>query len=176
MPVYEFYCPDCNTIFSFLSRGVNTGKIPPCPGNTSHRLDKKVSMFAALSGMKTKGSDDTGVADGGGMDDLPIDEAKMGKAVEALAGEADGMSEEDPRAAARLMRKFSDMTGLQFKGKFEEALTRMESGEDPEALEAELGDSLEGDEMPFELPSKKATPGSRARRAAPQRDQNLYEM
>jgi hypothetical protein len=27
MPMYEFYCPDCNTIFTFLSKSVNTEKI-----------------------------------------------------------------------------------------------------------------------------------------------------
>ncbi|MCK4728291.1 MAG: zinc ribbon domain-containing protein, partial [Desulfobacterales bacterium] len=31
MPIYEFYCEDCNTIFNFFSRSVNTTKRPPCP-------------------------------------------------------------------------------------------------------------------------------------------------
>ena len=26
MPVYEFYCEKCNTVFSFFSLGVNTTK------------------------------------------------------------------------------------------------------------------------------------------------------
>jgi len=31
MPIYEFYCEDCNTLFNFFSRTVNTDKQPPCP-------------------------------------------------------------------------------------------------------------------------------------------------
>ena len=30
MPIYEFFCPDCNTVFSFYSPTVNTRKIPLC--------------------------------------------------------------------------------------------------------------------------------------------------
>ena len=26
MPIYEFYCPDCNTLFNFFSRTINTSK------------------------------------------------------------------------------------------------------------------------------------------------------
>ncbi len=169
MPIYEFYCPDCNTIFNFFSRSITTDKVPGCPRNEHHSLTKKVSRFAALSG-KHKESGEGGE---GGMDDLPIDESKMERAVESLASEAEGLNEEDPRQAAQLMRKFSDMTGLQFKGKFEEALSRMEAGEDPEALEAEMGDSLDEDEMPFEIGGAKA---GRSGRKPPERDETLYEM
>jgi putative FmdB family regulatory protein len=170
MPIYEFYCRKCNTIFSFLSKAVDTEKIPSCPRDSSHALSRRVSMFAALSA-KAK-ADESGE---GGLDDLPIDESRMERAVEALAGEAENLNEEDPRQAARLMRKFSDMTGLQFKGKFEEALSRMESGEDPEALEAEMGDALGGeDEMPFELPGQKG--GGRKGMPRPLKDETLYDM
>jgi hypothetical protein len=52
----------------------------------------------------------------------------------------------------------------------EEALRRMEAGEDPEAIESELGDVLEKEE-PF-FAGKRA----RSRRAPPARDETLYEM
>ncbi|MDP2840477.1 MAG: zinc ribbon domain-containing protein, partial [Syntrophales bacterium] len=32
MPIYEFYCEPCQTVLSFFSRGVNTARIPACPG------------------------------------------------------------------------------------------------------------------------------------------------
>ena len=178
MANYEFYCPTCNTLFNFLSRSVAGDRVPPCPRDKAHALQKKVSRFAALKGGLSKGGDAEGPDKGGagGMDDLPIDEGRMEKAMEALAGEAEHMSEDDPRQAARLMRKLSDMTGLQYGGKFEEALSRMEAGEDPEAIEAEMGDALEGEE-PFVLDGKKGGPtGSVARRPAPSRDETLYEM
>ena len=108
------------------------------------------------------------------LDDLPIDESKMEKAMEALAGEADKINEDDPRQAADLMRKLSDMTGLKLGPGMQEALTRMESGEDPEKIEAEMGDLLEGED-PFELPEKKGGV-AKARRAAPRRDKTLYDL
>ncbi len=91
-----------------------------------------------------------------------------------LAGEAEKMNEDDPRQAANLMRKLSDMTGMQMGPGMEEALQRMESGEDPEQVEAEMGDILEGEE-PFILPDKKGK-GIKAKRPAPKRDEALYDL
>jgi len=90
----------------------------------------------------------------GDMDDLPFDEGKMEKAMQMLAGEAENMNEDDPRQAANLMRKLTDMTGLELGAGMQEALKRMEAGEDPDAIEAEMGDILEGEE-PFAMPDKK---------------------
>jgi hypothetical protein len=108
------------------------------------------------------------------MDDLPFDESKMEKAMQMLAGEAENINEDDPRQAANLMRKLTDMTGLELGAGMQEALKRMEAGEDPDAIEAEMGDLLEGEE-PFLLPEKKGK-GSAEKRPAPQRDETLYDL
>jgi hypothetical protein len=50
----------------------------------------------------------------------------------------------------------------------------MEAGEDPDAIEAEMGDLLE-EEEPFLLPDKKEG-AKRARRPAPRRDEKLYDL
>ncbi len=165
MPIYEFYCPQCHTIFNFLSRAVNTDKTPSCPGCGKNILSRKISRFAALTGGAKKGDEEGG--------DLPIDEAKMESAMTALAAEAESMSDDDPREAARLMRKFSDIAGLKYSESMEEALSRMESGEDPEAIEQEMGDLLESEEEPFVLPGGSK---SAARLRPPRRDETLYEM
>jgi hypothetical protein len=109
----------------------------------------------------------------GDVDDLPFDENKMEKAMQMLAGEADKINEDDPRQAANLMRKLSDMTGLELGESMNEALKRMEAGEDPDAIEAEMGDLLEEDE-PFLLPGKKG--GKSTRKTAPKRDETLYDL
>jgi len=83
------------------------------------------------------------------------------------------MDEEDPRQAAQLMRKLSDMTGLKLGPGFQEALSRMEAGEDPEQVEAELGDALE-EENPFEV-KKKSGPLLR-KLLPPRRDETLYDL
>ncbi len=164
MPIYEFYCDHCNTIFNFFSRTVNTRKVPVCPRCKQNKLSRQVSMFAVTGRAKEDGD----------ADDLPFDEGKMEKAMQMLAGEADKINEDDPRQAAQLMRKLTRMTGLDLGDGMEEALSRMEQGEDPEQIEAEMGDLLEGDDH-FQLKEKKG-PGGHARRRAPERDETLYDL
>ncbi|MFC1815236.1 zinc ribbon domain-containing protein [Thermodesulfobacteriota bacterium] len=163
MPIYEFYCPDCNTIFNFFSRTVNTTKRPRCPKCKKRKLTKQISLFAFTG--KAKEDSDLG--------DLPLDEAKMEKAMQALAGDAEKINEDDPRQAANLMRKLSDMTGLQLGPGMDEALSRMEKGENPEQVEAEMGDRLE-QEDPFLLPGKRGA-GLKIKRP-PIKDETLYDL
>jgi hypothetical protein len=97
----------------------------------------------------------------------------MEKAMQALAGQAENMNEDDPRQAANLMRKLSDMTGLELGDGMTEALQRMANGEDPDQIEAEMGDILESED-PFVLPGKKG--GRAAVRRDPDRDDTLYDL
>ncbi|MBA3030344.1 MAG: zinc ribbon domain-containing protein [Desulfobacteraceae bacterium] len=164
MPIYEFYCTDCNTLFNFLSKTINTKKVPNCPNCKKVKLQRQVSLFAITGKAK----------EGGDMDDLPFDESKMEQAMGMLAGEAENINEDDPRQAANLMRKLSDLSGLKLGQGMEEALSRMERGEDPEAIEAELGDLMENED-PFVLPGKKG--GKRQQgRPSPFRDESLYDL
>ena len=142
MPIYEFYCNKCNTIYKFFSRTVNTEKVPNCPNCKSIQLKRQISMFAISSGKKEEEGDMP-----------PIDESKMEMAMGMLAQEADKIDEDDPRQAAQLMRKLSDATGMKMGPGMEEALHRLEQGEDPEKIEEEIGDLLEGEE-PFMIESK----------------------
>ena len=82
------------------------------------------------------------------------------------------MDENDPRQAANLMRKLTDMTGLDLGPSMEEALQRMEAGDDPEQIEAEMGDLLENEE-PFSLKEKSA---KILKSRPPQKDETLYEL
>jgi putative FmdB family regulatory protein len=166
MPIYEFYCEHCHTIYNFLSKTVNTEKIPNCPTCENLKLQRKISLFATISNRKDEG--------GGDEDMPPIDEAKMEKAMGMLAREAENMNEDDPRQAAQLMRKLSDATGLAMGPAMEEALSRMERGEDPDKIEEEMGDLLEGEE-PFLL-EQKGGRSKGARKAQPHVDETLYEL
>ncbi len=164
MPIYEFYCKDCNTIFNFFSKTINTRKKPKCPKCKQKTLERQMSAFA-FTGRATEDGD---------MDDLPFDESKMEKAMQMMATEADGINEDDPRQAANLMRKLTDVTGMQLGSGMQEALRRMEKGEDPDQIEAEMGDLLEVED-PFILPEKKGHSVS-GKRPAPQRDETLYDL
>ena len=162
MPIYEFFCEDCNMLFNFFSRSVNTTKIPRCP-KCKQPLSRQMSVFAFTG--RTGEKED--------MDDLPLDESKMQQAMQMLAGEAEKMNEDDPRQAADLLRKLSDATGLEMGNGMQEALQRMENGEDPEQIEAEMGDLLESEDS-FLMPGKKG--GGKTDRPAPIRDEILYDL
>jgi len=163
MPIYEFYCKQCNTIFNFFSWSINTTKTPKCPQCKTGSLSRQMSAFA-VTGRAKEDSE---------MEDLPFDESKMEQAMQMLAGEAEKINEDDPRQAAGLMRKLTDMTGMELGSGMEEALSRMEKGEDPEQIEAEMGDLLESED-PFQLTGKK---GARTlRRQQPRRDETLYDL
>jgi putative FmdB family regulatory protein len=168
MPIYEFYCADCHILFNYFSKGINTEKRPLCPRCGKRELERQISAFATTG----KG----GEKEEGGGDDLPIDESRMERALESLAGEAESMGEDNPKQAADLMRKFSKMTGVEFGQGMREALDRMEAGEDPEKIEADMGDRIEGEE-PFILPEGKAVAGGKGGKRAPmRRDPTLYDL
>jgi putative FmdB family regulatory protein len=166
MPIYEFYCPDCHTIFSFLARSAGGRKRPSCPRCDRPKLEKRVSSFAISKGRSEPAGEE-------GFPDL--DEAGMERAMASLAREAEGISEDDPRAMARLMRKFYQSSGMPMGEGMAEAMRRMEAGEDPEQIEEELGDLLE-DEEALLGGKKPGIKGLRRRLRPPDVDDTLYEL
>ena len=162
MPIYEFYCAECHMVFNFYSRTINTDKRPLCPKCGQIKLSRQMSSFAVIRGIKE--DSDAGLPD--------IDESKLEKAMGALASEAERIDEDDPRQAAKLMRKLTQMTGLELGAGMEEALLRMESGEDPEQIEAEMGDLLE-EEDPLVFQGQR-THGRK--KSPPRKDDTLYEL
>lgn len=161
MPVYEFYCERCNTIFNFYSKLVNMSKQPICPRCREMKLKRLLSSFSVLR----QGPE------GDSKDSLPFDEERMEKAVGMLARETQTLNEDDPKQAATLMRRLSEISGLDLGKGMKEALERMEAGEDPEKVEEEMGDIL--DEEPFVLSEKGP---SRKKSRAPFKDDTLYEL
>ena len=123
-----------------------------------------MSSFATISRMDEPGNED-----------LPpgFDETKMERAMGELAQEAEKMNEEDPKAMAQLMRRFSGKTGLVLNENMEQALSRLEAGEDPAQIEREMGEVFEGeDALPFEFKQVRKS----LRSKSPDRDETLYEM
>ncbi len=164
MPIYEFYCPDCNTLFNFFSKTINTRKKPRCPRCKKVRLTRQMSSFAVTG--RATAEDQTA--------DLPFDESKVEKAMGLLASQAETMDENDPRQAADLVRKLTDITGMELGPGMQEALNRMESGEDPDKIEAEMGDLLEGED-PFTFAGQKGCQEDK-KMPAPNRDETLYDL
>lgn len=162
MPIYEFYCDACNVIFNFFSRRINTTTIPACPRCGKERLSRQLSSFATIGKAKETGEDELS----------GLDEAKMERAFASLMREAEGMNEDDPRQMASLMRRFSQETGVNLGESMEEALARMEAGEDPEQVENEMGDVLGEGDFSLEALKRKGVTG----RKRPFHDEKLYDL
>ena len=162
MPIYEFYCKSCNVIFNFFSAKVNTEKIPSCPQCGREKLSKQISTFATI-GKAEKNECDMARC---------FDESKMEQAFESLMKESENINEEDPRQMASLMRNFTTRSGIQLGDTMEEAISRMESGEDPEKVEKDLGHLLEGEDFSFD----QVRSGLKKRREKPEHDEKLYEL
>jgi len=57
-----------------------------------------------------------------------------------LMSQVEGMDENDPKQMGTLMRKMSEITGEGLDLQMEEAVRRLEAGEDPDKIEEDLGD------------------------------------
>ena len=162
MPIYEYYCDQCNVIFNFYSSRVNTTKIPDCPKCGKKEISKQISTFATIN--KARGESDDPFAG--------LDQSKMEQAFESLMREAEHVNENDPRQMASLMRKFTSDTGVHLGESMDEAISRMEAGEDPDQVEKEMGELLNEEDFSLEsLKKKMLRPKNQ-----PLHDEKLYKL
>jgi putative FmdB family regulatory protein len=171
MPIYEFLCGRCNVLFNFFSAKPAPEARPDCPRCGEAELERRPARFA----IGRRGTE--GDTDAGGADDFlaGIDEERMERAMEAMSGEIEslGEGEEDPRAIARTLRSFGEAAGMELGPRMEEMLRRLESGEDPESLDEDLGDVEEGDVGEwFQL--RKKVDALQRRMKRPRVDDTLY--
>jgi putative FmdB family regulatory protein len=145
MPIYEFACPNCRKIFSFLSKRVNPDRQPVCPKCGNQKLEKQVSRFAMAR--KVIEPAEAGPAEDAQMPEPDFDDPRVARAMAEMEREMEHLDENNPRHMAHILRKMKDvMPPGSVPKEFETAIKRLEAGEDPERIEAELGDVL-GDFM-----------------------------
>jgi len=145
MPIYEFACPKCRRIFSFLSKRVNPDRLPVCPKCGNKKMSKQVSRFAMTKGLKESGA--AGASDANEPPMPDFDDPRVERAMVELERDMEHMDENNPKHMAHMMRKMKDiMPAGAMPKEFETAIKRLEAGEDPEKIEADMGDAL-GDFM-----------------------------
>lgn len=138
MPIYEFACPKCRTIFSFLSKRVNPDRLPVCPKCGNRKMRKQVSGFAMLR-RADAASDESD--DGGAMPDL--DDPKVVRALAEIERDMNHLDENNPKQLAQVMKKMKDaLPPGSMPKEIDVAIKRLESGEDPEKIEEDMGDVL----------------------------------
>lgn len=187
MPIYEYYCPDNNTIYQFFAKTLaQRDVIPKCPDNPGYRMQKAVSAFAVKTTAKKAGGEEqkAGAGDAAGAADDP----RMDAAMDAMEKEFSNVDENDPRAMGRMMRRMAELSGEKIDGEMEEVVRKLEEGADPDSLEEQLGDAFPdegGGDDPYgdgplpggpEKPEpKEGRQRFKIRRLPPRRDPKLYD-
>jgi len=145
MPIYEFACPRCRRIFSFLSKRMNPDRLPTCPKCGNKKLKKEISRFAMTRGLKDQPANPGGEEGGPPMPDL--DDPRLERAMIEMERDMEHLDENNPRHMAHMMKKMKDlMPPGTVPKELDVAIKRLEAGEDPEKIEADMGDLL-GDFM-----------------------------
>jgi len=137
MPIYEFACPQCRVIFSFLSRRIRPERSPSCPKCGQKDLRKQISGFALLRGGQ-------GTDDAAGEEPMPdLDNPRIGQAMAEIEREMGDLDEHNPRHMAHVMKKMKAVLppGPLTKD-LDVVIKRLEAGESPEKIEEDMGDVL----------------------------------
>ncbi|MCX8045114.1 MAG: hypothetical protein N3B18_13425 [Desulfobacterota bacterium] len=98
MPLYEFYCEPCNTIFTFYAQRAGVKKIPACP-KCSKTLERRMSMFSVSQNLR-------------GPESLPMKPSRAEEGMRKLKQELDRLKDKDPREAERFKKKFERWAGV----------------------------------------------------------------
>ena len=141
MPIYEFACPKCRKIFSFLSKRINPDRLPVCPKCGNKKLKKELSRFAMTRRLAEPSAE--GAGDEGPMPDM--NDPRIARAMSEMERDMEHLDENNPKHMAHMMRKMKDiMPAGTMPKELDIAIKRLEAGEDPEKIEADMGDVLGG--------------------------------
>ena len=145
MPIYEFACPKCRKVYSFLSKRVAPDRLPVCPKCGNKKMSKQVSRFAMSKGLKEPAAKSG--AESGEVPMPDLDDPRVERAMMELERDMEHLDENNPKHMAHMMKKMKDlMPPGSVPKELDVAIKRLEAGEDPEKIEADLGDVL-GDFM-----------------------------
>lgn len=118
MPFYEYRCHDCgrNVTLFFDSYAAYDVAEPVCTHCASPNL---LEIIGRVTVARSEEARLDALADPGALGDL---------------------DENDPKSLGRLMRRMSKETGEDLGSEFEEVVSRLEAGEDPESIENSMPD------------------------------------
>jgi hypothetical protein len=124
-------------------------KAPACPKCGNLQLQKEVSRFAMLKGVPEPAAPTQ--APQGDTTALPdVDESRMERAMNEMEQAMNYLDENNPKHMAIMMKKMKEMMPEgTIPKEMDVAIRRLEQGEDPEKIEADMGDlfgQLMGDE------------------------------
>lgn len=140
MPIYEFACPNCKRIYSFLSKRVDPTVQPICPKCGNPKLIKQLSRFSLLRSGKNQTKNSPAAQESSAPD---FDDPRVARTMAELENTLDHIDENNPRHLAYLMRKMKEIMPSETVPKeLDIAIKRLEAGEDPEKVEEDMGQIL----------------------------------
>jgi len=120
MPLYDYFCSDCQKRFDVFMTYAEYGTRPvTCSHCQSKNVRRRVPRVRVAKSEDSR------------MDSLAGDFSDPS----ALAG-----LENDPQAMGRMMRKMGSEMGEEMPPEFDEVVGRLEKGQSPEEIEKELPD------------------------------------
>jgi putative FmdB family regulatory protein len=121
MPIYEYRCTECGQKARKFWRTFNDidENSLECPRCGAHRFQRLISRVAVIRSEDSR------------LEDL-ADPSSLA-----------GLDEDDPKSIARWMRKMSKQVGEEMPAEFDEVIDRLEAGQSPEEIEANMPDLAE---------------------------------
>ena len=119
MPIYEYGCLACKRRTSVFVRSVSAPVRAKCEHCGSARMSRVMSKFAVLGGR-------VNLDDASGME---------------------GLDENDPKSVARWARQMGEEAGEDLGPEFEDMVSRIEAGEDPETVMSDSDEDFGGDDF-----------------------------
>jgi len=120
MPLYDYYCLNCQKRFDVFMTYADYGNKPvKCPHCQSQNVRRRIPRVRVAKSEESQ------------MDSLAGDFSDPS----SLAG-----LENDPQAMGRMMRKMGNEMGEEMPPEFDEVVDRLEKGQSPEDIEKELPD------------------------------------
>ncbi len=118
MPIYEYRCEACNKRTSVFVRSISSPVRAACEHCGSKKLTRLISRVAVHRGSSSLDDDSA----------------------------FDDVDENDPRQMARLMRQMGEEAGEEMGPEFDEMVSRLEAGEDPESVMSGMDEGGIGDD------------------------------
>jgi len=114
MPTYEYRCVECQKRFEiFLTYAEYDRGEVTCPACGSRNIQRRIGRIRIAKGEESRLEDLVNPANLNGIED-------------------------DPKALGRLMRRMGDELGEEVGPEFDEVVSRLEKGQDPEQIEQAL--------------------------------------
>lgn len=120
MPTYTYHCRECQEYFEiFLTYDEYDQRSVTCPQCGSEKISRRIEKVRFAK-----------------SEDSRIENLVDPSQLEGI--------EDDPKAMGRLMRRMGDEMGEEIGPEFDEVVSRLEKGQDPEQISREMPDLGDG--------------------------------